>query len=98
LHPDFARPLRRERRDAFPSLLGFQKLGVSDELLVVLKLRQFGSVQILTELPELRIHIIEINDADRRLLAPDDAQRLKPVPTGDKNVEAIAIDARERRL
>ena len=86
------------RRDGFPGLLGFQKLGVSDNLLVVLKLRQLGAVQILTELPELRIHIIEIDDTDRRFLTPDDAQRLEPVPARDQNVLVIANDARQWRL
>ena len=87
--------LRRTRRDGFPGLLGLQKLGVSDDLPVVLKFRQFGAVQILAEPPELRIHVIEVNDADRRLLAADDAQRFEPVPAGDENVLAIANDARE---
>jgi hypothetical protein len=64
--------------------LGFQEFRVADDLFVVLKLRQFGSVQILTELPELRVHIIEIDHTDRRLLATDDAQRFEPVPAGDK--------------
>jgi hypothetical protein len=90
--------LRRERSDRFPSLFGFQELGVSDDLLVVLKLRQLGAVQILTQPPELRIHIIEIDDADRRLLAPDDAKRLKPIPARDKNVLTIADNARQWRL
>jgi hypothetical protein len=65
---------------------------------VVLKLRQLGAVQILTELPELRIHIIEVNDAHRRLLSADGAQRFEPVPAGDQNVLAITNDAGERRL
>jgi hypothetical protein len=67
-------------------------------LLVVLKLREFSAVQVLAKLPELRIHIIEIDDADRCLLAPDDAQSLEPVSAGHKNVLAIAKDARERGL
>jgi hypothetical protein len=90
LHPDFARVLpRRELCDALAILLGFQKFGVSDDLLVVLKLRQFGSMQILTELPKLRIDIVEVNDADRRSLTTNEAQRLKPIPAGDKNVPAV---------
>jgi hypothetical protein len=39
--------LKRDRR----GLLGLEKLGVSDDLLVVLKFRQLSAVQILTELP-----------------------------------------------
>lgn len=91
--PDFAF-LRR----GFPGLFGFQKLGVSDNLLIVLKLRQLCAVVILAEPPQLRIHIIEVNNPDGRLLSADDAQRLEPVPAGDKNVLAIANDACERRL
>jgi hypothetical protein len=90
--------LGRWRRNGSPGLLGFQELGVSGALLAVLKLRQLGAVQILTEPPELRIDIVEVNDADRRLPAPDDAQRLKPVPAGHENMLTIANDARERRL
>ena len=66
--------LRRKRSYPFPSLLGFQEFRVSNDLPVVLKFGQLGPVQILTEPPELRIDIIEVNDADRRLLATDDAQ------------------------
>jgi hypothetical protein len=98
LCPDFACMLGRWRRNGSPGLLGFQELGVSGALLAVLKLRQLGAVQILTEPPELRIDIVEVNDADRRLPAPDDAQRLKPVPAGHENMLTIANDARERRL
>jgi hypothetical protein len=82
LHPDFGFLLRRDMR-GLPSLFGFHQFGVPDDLPVVLELRQLGAVQILTELPELRVHIIEIDDADRRLLATDDAQRLAPVPASD---------------
>jgi hypothetical protein len=89
---------RLDRRNSFLGLLGFQKLSGFDDLLVILKLRQLGAVQILAELPELRINIVEVNDANRRLLATDDAQRFEPVPAGDKNMLAIANDACERRL
>ena len=55
-------------------------------------------MQILTELPELRLHIIEVHDANRRFLTPDDAQGLEPVSAGDENVLVIADNARQWRL
>ena len=80
--------LRLDSRNSFVGLLGLQKLSVPDDLPVVLKFRQLGAVQILTEPPELRLDVIEVHDANRRLLAPDDAQRLEPVPAGDAPSEA----------
>ena len=69
-----------------------------DDLPIVLKLRQLGAVQVLAEPPELRLHVVKIDDTDRRLLGSNQAQRLEPVPAGDEDVLAVAHDACQRGL